>query len=188
MAITEKRKTGDLGEDVAVMFLMKQGFSIIERNYLRKWGEIDIIAKKAGKLYFVEVKTVSCGTRDDVTRETAQSKLREIFYEMFLTGARGFTIKEVIPASANHPSPEATAGQGALVGKHETRSNRHSDSFRPEDNLHTRKLQRLRRTIQTYLAEKGIGEESDWQFDAMCVYLDEKGKYAEVECIKDIIL
>lgn len=67
---TEKRKTGDVGEQMACMFLMKQGFAIVERNYLRKWGEIDIIARKAEKLHFVEVKTVSrvtvsCATRKD---------------------------------------------------------------------------------------------------------------------------
>lgn len=163
MSITEKRKTGDLGENIVGMFLVKQGFKIAERNYLRKWGEIDIIAKKGDTLYFVEVKTVSCGTRTGVTHETIA---KTVFRDIFLSGARGFTINEVT---------------------HETKSDR-SDRFRPEDNLHPRKLQRLRRTIQTYLAEKRIGEESDWQFDAMCVYLDEKGKYAEVECVKDIIL
>jgi Holliday junction resolvase-like predicted endonuclease len=177
MPKTEKRKTGDLGEDIASMFLMKQGFIVVERNYLRKWGEIDIVAKKDRTLHFVEVKTVSCGTRNAVTHETLQNKFRDVFCDIFLTRARGFTIKEVTPASAK-----------ALASKHETRSNLQTDTFRPEDNLHTRKLQRLRRTIQTYLAEKGIGEDGDWQFDAMCVYLDEKGKYAEVECIKDIIL
>jgi putative endonuclease len=56
---TDKRKVGDAGEQIACMFLMKQGFSIIERNYLRKWGEIDIITRKGQKLHFVEVKTVS---------------------------------------------------------------------------------------------------------------------------------
>lgn len=38
---------------------MKRGFEIVERNYLRKWGEIDIIAQKGHKLHFIEVKTVS---------------------------------------------------------------------------------------------------------------------------------
>ncbi len=38
---------------------MKRGFVIVTRNYLRKWGEIDIIARKGQKLHFVEVKTVS---------------------------------------------------------------------------------------------------------------------------------
>lgn len=164
MAKTEKRKTGDLGEDIAERFLVKRGFKILERNYLRKWGEIDIIAKKGGKLCFVEVKTVSCVTSTRVPHETVA---KTIFRDIFLMGARGFIVKEVT---------------------HETKWGQNVDRFRPEDNLHSRKLQRLRRTIQTYLSEKGIGEESDWQFDAMCVYLDEKGRYAEIECIKDIIL
>lgn len=56
---TEKRKTGDLGENIACKFLVKRGFEVIERNYNKKWGEIDIIARKDRKLHFVEVKSVS---------------------------------------------------------------------------------------------------------------------------------
>ncbi|MFZ2484324.1 MAG: YraN family protein [Minisyncoccia bacterium] len=56
---TEKRKIGDIGENIACDFLKKRGFEIVERNYLRKWGEIDIVAKKAGVIHFVEVKSVS---------------------------------------------------------------------------------------------------------------------------------
>ena len=53
-------KVGKFGENIACMFLKKHGYKIVERNYLRKWGELDIVAKKARKLCFVEVKTVSC--------------------------------------------------------------------------------------------------------------------------------
>ncbi len=56
---TEKRRLGDLGEDIACTFLKKHGFKIIERNYLRKWGEIDIISKKGELMHFIEVKSVS---------------------------------------------------------------------------------------------------------------------------------
>src|SRR3989338_7145664 len=59
---TEKRKLGDIGENIACDFLKGRGFAIIERNYLRKWGEIDIIAKKSNIIHFVEVKTVTHGT------------------------------------------------------------------------------------------------------------------------------
>ncbi|OHA88200.1 MAG: hypothetical protein A2741_01115 [Candidatus Zambryskibacteria bacterium RIFCSPHIGHO2_01_FULL_43_27] len=55
---TEKRKIGDVGEGIACKFLMKHGYEIVERNYLRKWGEIDIVSKRSGKLIFVEVKTI----------------------------------------------------------------------------------------------------------------------------------
>ena len=56
---TEKRKIGDLGENIACRFLMKRGFEIVEQNYSKKWGEIDIITRKEGKLHFIEVKSVS---------------------------------------------------------------------------------------------------------------------------------
>ena len=57
--ITEKRRIGDIGEEIACRFLVKRGFSIVCRNYLRKWGELDVVGKKKGKIHFFEVKTVS---------------------------------------------------------------------------------------------------------------------------------
>ncbi|MEK7569097.1 MAG: YraN family protein [Patescibacteria group bacterium] len=56
---TEKQKIGRIGEDIAVKYLGNKGFTIIERNYRKKYGEIDIIAKKGTILHFIEVKTVS---------------------------------------------------------------------------------------------------------------------------------
>ena len=56
MARTLKRATGDLGESIAEKFLINKGFMIIERNYSKKWGEVDIIAERAGLVRFVEVK------------------------------------------------------------------------------------------------------------------------------------
>lgn len=55
--------TAKLGEDKACEYLKKIGFKIIERNFRKGYGEIDIIAidssEKNGKetLVFVEVKT-----------------------------------------------------------------------------------------------------------------------------------
>ena len=51
------QKIGLLGENVACKYLAKHGFTVIERNYTRKWGEIDIIAIKDEVLYFIEVKS-----------------------------------------------------------------------------------------------------------------------------------
>ena len=56
---SEKQKTGELGENIAVRFLVKHGFTILDRNYTKKWGEIDIVAEKDNKLYFIEVKSVN---------------------------------------------------------------------------------------------------------------------------------
>ena len=67
---SETQKTGEIGENVAVKFLVKHNFLILDRNYTKKWGEIDIIAKKSNKLYFIEVKSVTRETLSDVNRET----------------------------------------------------------------------------------------------------------------------
>ena len=69
--LTFKRELGNLGEDIAVVFLEKHGFRLIERNYFKKWGEIDIVSKKDGVLRFIEVKTVSYETHSEsISQET----------------------------------------------------------------------------------------------------------------------
>lgn len=68
---TEKRKFGDLGEGIACEFLGRMGFEIIERNYLKKWGEIDIVSKKDGVVRFIEVKSVSRGNLENVSHGTS---------------------------------------------------------------------------------------------------------------------
>jgi putative endonuclease len=52
-----KKEEGDLGEGLAVEYLKKQGFKIIERNFRMRGGEIDIIAIDGDTLSFIEVKT-----------------------------------------------------------------------------------------------------------------------------------
>lgn len=47
---------GFLAENLAARYLEKRGYAILELNYRKPWGEIDIIALKEGILVFVEVK------------------------------------------------------------------------------------------------------------------------------------
>lgn len=54
-----KQEIGKKGETVAVRYLKKQGYRIVEQNYRSKVGEIDIIARDKQSLVFVEVKTRS---------------------------------------------------------------------------------------------------------------------------------
>ncbi|HEY4511398.1 MAG TPA: YraN family protein [Candidatus Paceibacterota bacterium] len=68
--VTEKRRIGDIGEEIACRFLMKRGFSIVCRNYLRKWGELDIVGKRDKKIHFFEVKTVSGNIDTQVSHVT----------------------------------------------------------------------------------------------------------------------
>jgi putative endonuclease len=130
---SETQKTGEIAENIAERFLVKHGFSILDRNYTKKWGEIDIVAQKAERIYFIEVKSIARNYWSFVSQET-------------------------------------------------------SDSYRPEDNMHPWKLKRLSRTIQTYLLQKKVGENVEWQVDLLIVYLNLKEKKARVKVVKDIIL
>jgi putative endonuclease len=54
---------GEIGEELASQYLIKNGYKILERNYRgenRKGlqrGEIDIVAKRGEAIHFIEVKT-----------------------------------------------------------------------------------------------------------------------------------
>ena len=130
---TEKQKIGRIGEDYACEFLKSIGFSVIERNYLKKWGEIDIVTKKDKKIHFIEVKSVSRDLTNDVIHET-------------------------------------------------------NDNYRPEDNMHPWKLKRLSRAVQSYLLEKDISDDMDWQFDVVTVYIDINKGQKKAFLLEDIVL
>ena len=122
------RTKGDMGETIACVFLEKQGFSIVARNYLKKWGELDIVARKTGVMHFFEAKSIISRSRE--------------------------------------------AG----------------DTDRPEDNVHALKLKRLRRTIETYLQERGGGLDAEFQFHVLCVYMDISVRRARVKWLKNVII
>lgn len=125
---TAKQITGQKGEDEAVIYLKGKGFSVLDRNYRKPWGELDIVAKKGDWLYFIEVKTV--------TRETLSQDM--------------------------------------------------GDNYEPEDNIHPWKVKRLSRAINTYLLEKKIDDEADWQVDSIAVYLNNRGELLKIEHLEDI--
>lgn len=53
----ERRLFGDAGEELAVAYFERRGFRLIDRNWLCRLGEIDVIVEKNGVTHFVEVKT-----------------------------------------------------------------------------------------------------------------------------------
>ena len=120
---------GAVGEEISAKYLERKGFHIMKMNYTKKWGEIDIIAQKKGKLYFFEVKSVSCENIDLISREN-----------------------------------------------------------RPEENVHTRKLKRLGRAIRSYLMEKKVSPETNWQFDVLSVFIEFDTKRAKVRHLENIPL
>ena len=76
--MTSKSELGKLGEDLACRYLKKKGYKVIERNYLKPWGELDIVAISPEKiLVFVEVKTVS-GPAPMITGEDQFTRAKSI--------------------------------------------------------------------------------------------------------------
>ena len=77
------KNIGKIGEEYTVKFLEKKKYKILERNYSKRYGEIDIIAEKDNYVVFVEVKT-----RDENCRyapvyavtKTKQTKLMKTAY------------------------------------------------------------------------------------------------------------
>jgi putative endonuclease len=57
--MAEHNDLGKLGEELAIDFLEKNGYEILETNWVFDKAEIDIIAQKNGILAIVEVKTRS---------------------------------------------------------------------------------------------------------------------------------
>ncbi len=79
--------TARLGEDLATDFLRKQGYKILERNFRKGYGEIDIIALDHGVLVFIEVKTKTSNLFGVPLEEIGYFKLRTLtrgaqFYKM----------------------------------------------------------------------------------------------------------
>jgi putative endonuclease len=67
----DSKKLGILGEKIAVRYLEKKGYQILDKNYSSRFvsgpqrGEIDIVAKKGETISFVEVKTLSVRHKSD---------------------------------------------------------------------------------------------------------------------------
>jgi putative endonuclease len=83
---SNKKITGDNGEDIACRYLEENGYVILERNkHFGRASEIDIIAKLKNKLVFVEVKTRKSGYLGSPFEAVTRSK-----YEKILKGVHAY--------------------------------------------------------------------------------------------------
>ena len=76
-----RRQLGDYGEDLAAAALKKQGYKILERNYVTPIGEIDLIAMEGKTVVVVEVKTrksTRFGSPQEGVSVTKQGRLRRL--------------------------------------------------------------------------------------------------------------
>ena len=151
---SEKRRIGNIGEDIACLFLVKQGYRITDRNYLKKWGELDIVASRSDTIHFIEVKTV-------VSHETGVENVSRAVSQSCFT-AKDFKI-EVSRETDLEPN-----------------------EYRPEENVHYWKQKRMKRAIQTYIAEGRVSEDQEWQVDVITVELNFETRNARIKYLPDI--
>ena len=105
-----RRAIGNQGEDAACAYLKKQGWKVLDRNVVRRGGEIDIIAEKKGVYAFIEVKTRSSnryGTPAEAVDARKQRRIALVAMqyaaEKKLLDARlRFDVIEVTPEGVRH--------------------------------------------------------------------------------------
>ena len=86
---------GKAGEDAAAAFYAQKGFSIIERNFRTRFGEIDIILEKGDLLVFSEVKGIFGGNAEILADKLGPRKRRKIIEtaKYFLQNHRQYSNK-----------------------------------------------------------------------------------------------
>ncbi len=74
-----RHELGKIGEDLAVQYIKKKGYKVIERNYRTPYGEIDIIAYDNDVLVFIEVKTRSQNRYGSPAEAITKIKAKHIY-------------------------------------------------------------------------------------------------------------
>ena len=76
--MAEHNDLGQLGEELALNYLLKKGFSLKEKNYRFLKAEIDLIMHDGNDLVFIEVKTRQTVEIGEPYLAVTRSKQRQI--------------------------------------------------------------------------------------------------------------
>jgi putative endonuclease len=74
----DRRQTGSLAENSAAAFLEAQGFQIIARNFLRRVGELDVVARLDDLLVVAEVRTRASDAFGGAAASVGRAKQRRV--------------------------------------------------------------------------------------------------------------
>ena len=104
------QKFGVQSENLAVWYLKKNGYKIIEQNYRNQMGEIDIIAKEKKTIVFVEVKSrrsIRYGSPKWAVTQKKQRKISMIaLYYLKTTGQTDVKARfDVVAITSNRDEP-----------------------------------------------------------------------------------
>ncbi len=162
---------GTWGEDIACRYLEGKGYKIIERNFRRKWGEIDIVCRKV----------VPRGTLQQDPERASRSVLRRTLDWIGRTfGTQGATPRTHVE-NLRKKSDEQTM---VFV---EVKTLQPGDLM-PEDNITPAKMRKLIRSCHLYLAVKNYNlDTTDWQIDTVGIVVDKEARRAKVTHLKQAI-
>jgi len=73
-----RRILGRQAEDIALVFLKKRGFKIIDRNFRCRLGEIDIVAVDGREFVFVEVRSSNNSMFNDPSESITGFKINRL--------------------------------------------------------------------------------------------------------------
>ncbi len=124
----DNKRIGSIGEELAVSYLRKEGYKILDRNYIPqiisgpRVGEIDIVALKGKIVVFVEVKT---------------------------------------------------SLEGSLI--------------EPEERVNITKQKKLVKSAETYILEKDLPPDQQWQIDIISLIINQSGKKVNMKHLKNTI-
>jgi putative endonuclease len=76
--LTERQRTGQRAEELAADFLRAQGCTILARNFRRRLGELDLIARRDGVLVIAEVRTRASARYGSAAASVDSRKQRRI--------------------------------------------------------------------------------------------------------------
>jgi Holliday junction resolvase-like predicted endonuclease len=168
---SKKQKLGEVGEKNAEMFLVKQGFSIVEKNYSNRFGEIDLIAIKNNRYHFIEVKTIT------VSHETNRSKSENNTHDNQEVPEKYIVSRETL--EEYREITKKTVSRETFVTEYRKILN-------PFQNISKSKIQKLIKTTEIYLAYHNINIKNSWQIDGIGVFLDSDQNFIKYDYIEHI--
>ena len=105
----QNKRLGKRGEELALKYLKRNGYKILERGYRNPFGEVDIIAEKDGTVAFIEVKTrlsENYGAPSEAVDSRRRNKYiqaaKYYFYGKQIDVTVRFDIIEILRGEINH--------------------------------------------------------------------------------------
>ena len=150
------KELGNLAENLAARFLQDKGYEIIDKNYTRPWGEVDIIAKLP------------------ITNNPARRQGFGGPGKLLITNEKDDNNDDIMVTENVIIFVEVKANKGDFEG------------FAPEDRVDERKRDKIAKTALYFLENELGDTDIEWRIDVVAVTFDEKNKKAKIKHYENI--